>query len=86
MNLVFHIETLQLLIFFINGQEFVANLDDVLLCFPLQHSVEPVDCILLSSFELKAIFLISSVKTLCLSLLSLHYIFDIDSLFFINSI
>ena len=32
-------------------------------------SIESIDCILLSSFEIKAILLISSIKTLCLSLL-----------------
>ena len=47
-------------------------------------SIESIDCILLSSFELKAILLISSVKTLCLSLLKLCCIFNIDLLFFIN--
>ena len=44
-----------------------------------------VNCILLSSFELKAILLISSVKTLCVSLLNLCWVFNI-SLFFINSL
>ena len=34
-------------------------------------SIKPIDCIVLSSFELKAILLISSVKALCLSLLNL---------------
>ena len=48
-------------------------------------SIESIDCILLSSFELKAILLISSVKTFCLSLLSLCYIFNIGLLVFINS-
>ena len=48
-------------------------------------SIESSDCILLSSFELKAILLISSVKTFCLSLLSLCYIFNIGLLVFINS-
>ena len=49
-------------------------------------SVESIDCILLSSLELKAILLISSVKTLCLSLLNLCCIFNIDLSFFINSL
>ena len=49
-------------------------------------SVESVDCILLSSFELKAILLISSVKTLCLSLLNLCCVFDINLMFFMNSL
>ena len=35
-------------------------------------SVESIDFILLSSFELKAILLITPVKRLCFSLLSLH--------------
>ena len=47
-------------------------------------SIESIDCILLSLFELKAILLISSVRTLCLSLLKLCCIFNIDLLFFIN--
>ena len=34
-------------------------------------SIELIDCILLSSFELRWILIISSVKTLCLSLLNL---------------
>ena len=47
-------------------------------------SIESIDYILLSSFELKAILLISSVKTLCLSLLNLCCVFNI-SLFFTNT-
>ena len=47
-------------------------------------SVELIDCILLSSFELKAILLTSSVKTLYLS--NLCCIFNLDLLFFINSL
>ena len=47
-------------------------------------SIESIDCILLSSFELKAILLISSVETLCLSLLNFCCIFNIDLLLFIN--
>ena len=47
-------------------------------------SIESIDCILLSSFKLKAILLISSVETLCLSLLNFCCIFNIDLLFFIN--
>ena len=45
-------------------------------------SVKSINCILLSSFELKAILLISSVKTLCLSLLNLCCVFNIILLFF----
>ena len=48
-------------------------------------SIESVDCILLSSFELKAILIISSLKTLCLSLLNLYCDFNIDLLFLMNS-
>ena len=49
-------------------------------------SIESVDWILLSSFQLIAILLISSVKTLCLSLLNLCCICNISSLFFVNSV
>ena len=49
-------------------------------------SVESIDCILLSSFEFRAILLISSVKTLCLLLLNLFCILNIDLLFFISSL
>ena len=45
-------------------------------------STESIDCILLSSFKLKAILLISSVKTLCLSLLNLCCVFCSDFFFF----
>ena len=48
-------------------------------------SIELIDLILLSSFELKAFFLISSVKTLCLSVLDLWCVFDI-TLLFMNSV
>ena len=48
-------------------------------------SIESIDHILLSSFELKAILLISSVKTLCLSLLNLCCAFNISLLFFMDS-
>ena len=47
-------------------------------------SVELIDCILLSSFELKTILLTSSVKTLYL--LNLCCIYNLDLLFFINSL
>ena len=49
-------------------------------------SIKSIACILLSLFELKAILLISSVKTLCLSLLNLCCICNISSLFFVNSV
>ena len=45
-------------------------------------SIEPIGCILLSSFELKAILLISSVKTLCFSILNLCCVFVISLVFF----
>ena len=41
-------------------------------------SIESIDCILLSSFELKAILLVSSIKTLCFSLLNLCCVFNIN--------
>ena len=47
-------------------------------------SIESINCILLSSFELEVILLISSVKTLHLSILNLCCIFLIDLLFFKN--
>ena len=47
-------------------------------------SIKSIDCILLSSSELKAILLITSVKTICFSFLNLCCVFDI-SLFFMNS-
>ena len=114
----FQIQNLQLLIFCVNGQEFLSNLDYALLCLlfniiKVEHfyivfyyfflhlissflyaksllvsyayvSVDSIDCNLLSSFELKVIFLISSVKTLCLSFLNLYCIFNIILLFFTN--
>ena len=46
-------------------------------------SIKSIDCILLSSFELKAILLISSVK-IWPSLLNLCHVFNIVLLFFIN--
>ena len=44
-------------------------------------SIESIDCILLSSFELKAILLTSLVKTLSLSLLNLCCVCNINLLF-----
>ena len=49
-------------------------------------SMESTDCIYLSLFELKAIFLISSVNILCLSLLNLHGYCNINLLFLMNSL
>ena len=50
--------------------------------FHMHVSIKSFDCILLSSFEFKAILLISSVKVLRFSLLNLCCIFNIDLLFF----
>ena len=44
-------------------------------------SIKSIDWILLSSFELKAILLVSSAKTLYLSLLNLSCIFNINLFF-----
>ena len=46
-------------------------------------SIKPIDCILSSSFELKAILFIFSVETLYLSL---SCVFNIDLLLFMNSV
>ena len=120
MNLFLQILRLQLLIFCMAEQEFVANLDLIMLfyvffcnsikvnnffvsfiillhltsLFSLTRScsfhmhvfTESIDCILLSSFELTAILLISSVKTLQLSLLSLCCVFYINLLFLMSSL
>ena len=48
-------------------------------------SIESIDCIVLLPFKLKAILLVSSIKTLCLSLVSLCCDFNLDLLFFMNS-
>ena len=42
------------------------------------------DCILLTSFEVKAVLLISSLKT-CISFLTFCCVFNISSIFFMNS-
>ena len=53
------------------------------LLVPYAHvSIESIDCILLSSFELRAIVLISSAKILCLSLLNICHVFNINLSFF----
>ena len=88
MNLFFQIQSLQLLIFWMDDQEFLANFDYVLISLHLISSffsltrpllvpfayvsMKSIDYILLSSFQLKAILLVASVKTLCLSLLNLY--------------
>ena len=48
-------------------------------------SIQSIDCILLLSFELKAILLISSAKALCLSLLNPCCVFNISFFFFTKS-
>ena len=45
-----------------------------------------IDCIVLLSLALNAIFLTSSVKTLCSSLLNLRFDFIVSLLFLMNSI
>ena len=45
-------------------------------------SIESIDCISWSSFELKVILLVSSVKTLCPFLLNICCVFDISLLDF----
>ena len=49
-------------------------------------SIESIDSVLLSSFELKTILLPSSVKTLSLSLLNIYCVFNIGLLLFKKSI
>ena len=49
-------------------------------------SIESTDCILLSSFEITAILLISSVKKICFSLLNLCCVVNIILLYFVNSL
>ena len=49
-------------------------------------SIESIDCILLSSLALNAILLTSSVNTLCFFILSLYCDFNINLLFFMNSL
>ena len=45
-------------------------------------SIESIDYILFSSFKLKAILVISSLKTLCFSLLNLCFVFRISIFFY----
>ena len=57
------------------------------LLFPCAYvSIESIHYIDLSSFELKAILLISSVKGLCYSLLNLYSVFIIKLLFLMSSL
>ena len=49
-------------------------------------SIQSIDCILLSSFELKAVLLISLLKTLWLSLLNHCCVFNITFLYFVISL
>ena len=86
MNLFFQIQNLQLLILYMDGLYYIATfnlffiflLTRSLLITYAYVSIGSIDCTLLSSFELKAILLISPVKTLCLSLLNLYSVFNID--------
>ena len=56
------------------------------LLVPLAYACfKSIDCILLSSLELKSILLIYSVKIFCVSLLNLCCVFNISSLFLMNS-
>ena len=105
--------SLQLLMLFMDGQEFLAKLDYgffaffcniikvnhflhlyyiitfnlfiftyyIFACSNAYVSIISIDCILLSSFELKTTLLISSVKTLYLSLLNLCCVFNIGLFF-----
>ena len=117
MHLYFQIQNLQQSVFYMDGQEYLVNLNSVLLCFlfhiikvnqflyryiillnlvsSFSHtksllipyaffSIESFDCILKSSFEIKAILLISLVKTLCLSFLIFCCVFNISLLFLTN--
>ena len=49
-------------------------------------SVKLIDWIILSSFELETILLLSSVKILCFSNLNLFRVFDINLLLFMKSL
>ena len=49
-------------------------------------SIKSIDCIVLLTFALKAILWISSAKTLCLSFLNLCCVYNINLLFFMNSL
>ena len=65
---------------------FSSSLQIRSLLFPWAYvSIESIDCIILSSFELKAILIISSVKTLFFSLLNLCCVFRVILIFFMNS-
>ena len=112
MHLFFQVQSLQLLIFCMDDQEFLPiwcffmsslEIESKLNIFLLLHlissflhgkslfilcayvSTKSNDCIFLSSFELNAILLISSVKALCFSLLNLCCVFNVSLLFFVNS-
>ena len=52
----------------------------------LYVSIESVDCIILLSFELNTILLISSLKMLYPSILIIGCVFNIDLLFFKDSL
>ena len=116
MHLFSQIYSFQLLMFCLDDQEFVDNLDYAFLSFlcnifkvnhlyiflhlisfffwhtrslliPNAHVyIKSIDCILLSSLELKAILLTSSVNTLYFSLLYLCCDLNINLLSFMNSL
>ena len=98
---VFQIQNLELLIFCIDGEKFVVNLGYVPICrfcYIIKVNISYVldlwsfymyiyiYYILLWSFELIAILFISSIKTMCFSLLYLCCAFEITLLFFMNSL
>ena len=56
------------------------------LFFPYAYvSIESIDCNLLSSFKLKAVLLISPIKT-CFALSNLCRVFNTTLLFFMNTL
>ena len=61
---------------------FLFHLLDLLLIPYAYVSIKSIDYILLSLFELEAILLISSLKTLCISFLDLCYVFNIYLFFY----
>ena len=90
MNLFFQIQSLQLLLSCMDDHQFVANLLHLISSFSLTRSlliscecvsIKLIYCIILLSFELKGVLLISSVKIFCLSLLNLCCVFNINLLF-----
>ena len=95
MNLFFQIQSLQLLLSCMDDHQFVANLLHLISSFSLTRSlliacecvsIKLIYCIILLSFQLKGVLLISSVKIFWLSLLNLRCVFNINLLFFRNSL